>query len=216
MQSKAVAPISQINADEDPASREMNKSQLRKEMLARRDALPAAELDRNAESFTETLASLPEYARARSVLATMAIGSEWNTRAFLERARADGKAIVLPRLTPPPRRLALHVVGDLDRHLVPGVWDIPEPDPERCAPIDLAGVDFAVVPALAVDRQGFRLGYGAGYFDKLLAGRGARPFCVNALPAAFWVEGLPHEPHDVPLDMLVDERGATHRVKAAA
>lgn len=191
------------------------KPQLRKEMLARRDALPVTVLKENAEAFTRLLTRLPEYAAARSVLATMAIGSEWNTRPFLERARAQGKAIVLPRLTPPPRRLALHVVEDLDRHLLPGVWDIPEPDPERCAAIELAGVDFALVPALAVDRQGFRLGYGAGYFDKLLAGRGARPFCVNALPAAFWVEGLPHEPHDVPLDMLIDERGATHRVKPA-
>lgn len=193
---------------------QMSKAELRKEMLARRDALPAAVLKENAEAFTQALTRLPEYAKARSVLATMAIGSEWDTRPFLERARADGKAIVLPRLTPPPRRLALHVVEDLDRHLIPGVWDIPEPDPARCAAIELAGVDFAVVPALAVDRNGFRLGYGAGYFDKLLAGRGARPFCVNALPAAFWVDGLPHEPHDVPLDLLVDERGASHRVGA--
>lgn len=202
--------------DQGALQTQMSKPELRKEMLARRDALPATVLKENAEAFTRLLTRLPEYAAARSVLATMAIGSEWNTRAFLERARADGKAVVLPRLTPPPRRLALHVVGDLDRHLIPGVWDIPEPDPERCAPIDLAGVDFAVVPALAVDRRGFRLGYGAGYFDRLLAARGLRPFCVNALPAAFWVEGLPHEPHDVPLDMLLDERGATHRVKAAA
>lgn len=202
--------------DQKTLEMQMSKPQLRKEMLARRDALPATVLKQNAEAFTRALTRLPEYAAARSVLATMAIGSEWDTRPFLERARADGKAIVLPRLTPPPRRLALHVVEDLDRQLVPGVWDIPEPDPERCAAIGLAGVDFALVPALAVDRQGYRLGYGAGYFDKLLAGRGARPFCVNALPAAFWVEGLPHEPHDVPLDMLVDERGTTHRVRAAA
>jgi 5,10-methenyltetrahydrofolate synthetase len=202
----------------DQGTREMpmSKAEMRKEMLVRRDALPATVRKENAAAFAQALASLAEYAAARSVLATMAIGSEWDTRPFLERARADGKAIVLPRLTPPPRRLALHVVEDLDRHLVPGVWDIPEPDPERCAAIDLAGVDFALVPALAVDRQGYRLGYGAGYFDKLLAGRGARPFCVNALPAAFWVEGLPHEPHDVALDLLLDERGAAHRVRAAA
>lgn len=194
----------------------MNKPQLRKEMLARRDALPATELSRNSEAFTQALTGLPEYVAAKSVLATMAIGSEWNTRPFLDRARADGKAIVLPRLTPPPRRLALHVVEDLDRHLIPGVWDIPEPDPRRCPAIELAGVDFAVVPALAVDREGYRLGYGAGYFDRLLSGRGPRPFCVNALPSAFWVEALPHEPHDVPLDMLMDERGASLRMRGGS
>ncbi len=183
------------------------KSRLRQEMIARRDAMPQEERARIAAALTEALAGLAEYAAARSVLATMSIGSEWDTRPFLDRARADGKAIVLPRLTAPPRRLQLHAVEDLERHLVPGVWDIPEPDPGRCAAVELAQVDFALVPALAVDRCGFRLGYGAGYFDKLLAGRAARPFCVTALAAAFVVEALPREAHDIAVDLVVDERG---------
>lgn len=183
------------------------KSALRAEMIARRDAMPAPERARLAEAFVEQLVAMPEWAAARSVLATMSIGSEWNTRAFLDRARAAGKAVVLPRLTPPPRRLALHRVDDLDRHLIPGVWDIPEPDPDRCPAVTLADVDFALVPALAMDRAGYRIGYGAGYFDKLLAGRGARPVCVTALPASFIVEALPHEAHDIPVDIIINERG---------
>ena len=183
------------------------KSKLRTEMLARRDAIPEGERERIAQALTAALVALPEYRPARSVLATMSIASEWSTRAFLDRARADGKTVVLPRLTPPPRGLALHAVEDLERHLVPGVWNIPEPDPDRCPAVSLETVDFAVVPALAVDRAGYRLGYGAGYFDKLLSGRGQRPFCVTALPAGFVVESLPHEAHDVAVDLVVDERG---------
>jgi 5,10-methenyltetrahydrofolate synthetase len=138
------------------------------------------------------------------VLATMAIGSEWDTRPFLERARRDGKTVVLPRVAgPAPKRLRLHAVPDLEADLRPGVWDIPEPDPARCPEVGLADVDFAWIPALAVDREGFRLGYGAGYFDKLLAGRGPRPYCVAALPAAFVLEDLPHEPHDVAVDLVL-------------
>ncbi len=183
------------------------KSTLRTEMIARRDAMPESERRRVAEALFEAVRALPQYRSARSVLATMAIGSEWGTQAFIERALAEGKALVLPRVTPPPRHLALHVVADPKRDLVAGVWNIPEPDPARCVPVDLEQVDFALVPALAVDREGFRLGYGAGYFDKLLAGRQARPYCVTALPAAFVVERLPHEPHDVPVDLVIDERG---------
>jgi 5,10-methenyltetrahydrofolate synthetase len=183
------------------------KAKLRGEMIARRDALPQSELSRIAQALTERLVALPEYRAARSVLATMSIASEWSTRPFLDRSRADGKTVVLPRLTTPPRQLALHAVEDLDRHLVPGVWNIPEPDPDRCPAVLLADVDFALIPALAVDEAGYRLGYGAGYFDKLLAGRGARPFCVTALPAGFVVESLPHEAHDVAVDLVIDERG---------
>jgi 5,10-methenyltetrahydrofolate synthetase len=192
------------------------KARLRGEMIARRDAVPESERERAAQALAEALVAMPQFAAARSVLATMAIGSEWNTRAFLDRAQAAGKTIVLPRLTPPPRRMALHAVADLDRHLLPGVWRIPEPDPDRCPPFAIADVDFALVPALAADLAGFRLGYGAGYFDRLLAGRGARPFCVTALPAGFVVESLPHEPHDVAVDLVVDEAGPVgRRVKRA-
>ena len=192
-----------------------SKPELRREMIARRDAIPEGERSRITAALTAALTALPQYAAARSVLATMAIGSEWSTRAFLDHARSEGKTVVLPRLTPPPRRLALHAVDDLDRQLVPGIWDIPEPDPERCPAFKLSDVDFALVPALAVDRSGYRLGYGAGYFDKLLAGRGAQPFCVTALPAAFMVESLPHEPHDVPVDLALDERGAARARRSA-
>ena len=180
-----------------------DKKSLRREMIARRDALSSEERARLAERLAERVATLPEYAASRSVLATMAIGSEWSTRPFLDRALADGKTIVLPRVTPAPRHLEIHAVENLDRDLVPGVWDIPEPDPARCRRLEFAEVDFALVPALAVDSAGYRLGYGAGYFDRLLAGRGARPFCLSALPAAFLVARLPHEAHDVPVDRVL-------------
>ena len=185
------------------------KAALRTEMIARRDALPESERERVAEALTDRVVSLPQYAAARTVLATMAIGSEWDTTGFLARAAADGKGIILPRVTPPPRRLQLHAVGDLERDLVAGVWNIPEPDPARCDAVGIDDVDFALVPALAADREGFRLGYGAGYFDGLLAGR-TRTFCVTALPTAFIVERLPNEPHDVAVDLVVDERGAVY------
>ena len=182
------------------------KKELRKEMIARRDALPEAERARAARAFVAKIASLPRYAQAGSVLATMSIGSEWNTGLLIEHARAAGKSIVLPRISAPPRHLELYAVEDLGRDLVPGVWDIPEPDPARCRRVDFSAVDFALVPALAVDREGYRLGYGAGYFDRLLAGRGPRPYCVTALPAQFILERVPREAHDIPVDRVVDDQ----------
>ena len=182
------------------------KAELRKEMVARRDALSEAERARIARAFVAKITALPQYAGAKSQLATMSIGSEWNTRAVIDHARGQGKAIVLPRISAPPRHLELYAVADFERDLVPGVWNIPEPDPARCRRLDFADVDFALVPALAVDREGYRLGYGAGYFDRLLTGRRARPFCVTALPAQFILERVPREAHDIPVDLVVDDQ----------
>jgi 5,10-methenyltetrahydrofolate synthetase len=190
-------------SDPEPSQ---EKKRLRREMIARRDAMPAAERERLAAAMARHVASLPEYRSARTVLATMSIGSEWSTRPFLEHALADGKTIVLPRVgEAAPKRLELHAVGDLMRDLIPGVWDIPEPDPARCRKVDLSAVDFALVPALAVDRDNYRLGYGAGYFDGLLGSRKVRPYCVTALPRPFIVERLPREAHDVPVDVVRGE-----------
>jgi len=190
------------------------KAELRRAMTARRDALPEGERRRLAEALVGRIVALPRYAAARSVLATMAIGSEWDTRLFLDRAHADGKAIVLPRITPPPRHLELHGVRDLDRDLIPGIWNIPEPDPARCPRVDIDAVDFALVPALAIGEDGYRIGYGAGYFDRLLADRTPATYCVTALPSLFVVASVPHEAHDQALDLIVDENGA-RRTQAA-
>jgi len=187
------------------------KARLRREMVARRDAVPTEARARLAAALTAHVTALPQYVAARSVLATMAIGSEWSTRDFIERSRAAGKIIVLPRVTPAPRHLELHAVADFERDLVPGVWEIPEPDPARCRKVELAQVDFALVPALAIDHGGYRLGYGAGYFDRLLSRRGKVPYCVTALPSAFIVERLPREAHDAPVDGIVNEFGPAGR-----
>ena len=135
----------------------------------------------------------------------MSFGTEWDTRAFAEGVLADGKVLVLPRVVREPRSLALYAVADLGADLVPGVWNIEEPDPGRCRPVALSDIDFALVPALSCDEQGVRLGYGAGYFDRLLAGAGTRTFRVVALPEALVRGSVPREAHDVPVDALLTE-----------
>ena len=182
------------------------KKRLRREMIARRDAMPAADRERFAASMARHVTALPEYRSARTVLATMSIGSEFSTRPFIDRARADGKTIVLPRISAEkPKRLELYAVEDFARDLVPGVWDIPEPDPARCRRVEITAVDFALVPALAVDQQNYRLGYGAAFFDGLLGSHKVRPYCVTALPTMFVIDALPHEAHDIPVDIVLGE-----------
>jgi 5-formyltetrahydrofolate cyclo-ligase len=189
------------------APRHPLKAELRKKTIAERDAIAPATRQDIAKALSASIEAMAEYREAVSILATMPIGSEWSTMPLLRRSAAAGKRIVLPRISAPPRKLEIYEVPDLARDLKPGVWNIPEPDPERCRRVQLADVDFALVPALLADPAGYRLGYGAGYFDGLLAGRALRPFCVIALPSRFIVDGVPREPHDVPVDRVIDDTG---------
>jgi para-aminobenzoate synthetase component 1 len=182
------------------------KAALRRELLAARDGLFSGGSVEFSAAITARLRALTEYRRARTVLATVSFGTEWDTRAFAEGVLADGKVLVLPRVVREPRSLTLHAVADLGADLVPGVWNIEEPDPARCRQVAVSEVDFALVPALSCDEQGVRLGYGAGYFDRLLAGAGTRTFRVVALPEALVREAVPREAHDVSMDALLTER----------
>jgi para-aminobenzoate synthetase component 1 len=182
------------------------KAALRRELLAARDGLFSGGSAEFSAAITTRLRELTEYRRARTVLSTVSFGTEWDTRAFAEGVLADGKVLVLPRVVREPRSLTLHAVADLGADLVPGVWNIEEPDPARCRPVAISEIDFALVPALSCDEQGVRLGYGAGYFDRLLAGAGTRTFRVVALPEALVREAVPREAHDVSMDALLTER----------
>jgi 5,10-methenyltetrahydrofolate synthetase len=182
------------------------KSAMRRVLLAKRDALFSGGSAEFAADMTGRVRALTEYRRARVVLATLSFGTEWDTRPFAEGVLADGKTLVLPRVVREPRGLELYAVRDLGADLVPGVWGIEEPDPGRCRRVALSEVDFALVPALSCDPEGVRLGYGAGYFDRLLAGAGTRTFRLVALPEALVGKRLPREPHDVPVDALLTEK----------
>ena len=195
---RALARFTALPADGD-------KVALRKALLARREALFARGSADFAVAITARLRALPQYRQARAVLTTLSFGTEWDTWRFARAVLADGKQLVLPRMVKNPKGLHLHRVSELDALLIPGPWDIREPDPSACPRVSLADVDFALVPALSCDRHGIRLGYGGGYFDRLLSGSAPAMFKVVALPEAMLAESLPREAHDIPVDAYVTE-----------
>ncbi len=178
---------------------------LRAALSAEREQLSPCQRAKSSRSITDTLAALPEYRQASSVLAYMSMGAEFETDAFVRLVLADGKILVLPRVNRDLRRLDLFTVRDLDAELAPGVWGIREPVPERCSAAVAEEIDFALVPGLGFDRRGGRLGYGGGFYDRLLAGLGA--FRVAAAFSVQMIEAVPMAPHDQYVDLVVTEGG---------
>ena len=182
-----------------------SKRAQRAALRTQREALSPAVRAAFSRRITDALIALPEYRRASVVLAYMSMGAEFETDAFVRRVLADHKTLVLPRVNRAQRCLDLYAVGDLDRDLAPGVWEIREPVPERCTSAAAEKIELALVPGLAFDVRGGRLGYGGGFYDRLLAEltavRVAAAFCVQM------VEAVPMSEHDQYVDLIVTEDG---------
>jgi 5-formyltetrahydrofolate cyclo-ligase len=182
--------VTQVGPELDPQPTQA-KAALRRKILARRDAVDHAVRVRLSAAALARVASLRAFREAGVLLAYVSFGSELETRPLLHAVLTSGQTLVLPRVDRPARRLVLHEVRDLEAELQPGTWGIAEPV-ARCPIVAPAAIDFVLVPGVAFDPLGGRIGYGAGYYDRLLA---AWPPPVPPLvAAAFELQVVPAVP----------------------
>ena len=182
------------------------KAALRRAVLRRRDALTEGDRALLSERIVAAVLELPAYRDAGVVLAYASFGTELRTDGLLRRVLADGKVLLLPRVE--RGGLGLYEVRDLAGDLEPRTWGIREPKPDRCPPAEPGGVGFALVPGVAFDREARRLGYGGGFYDRLLAG--GLPEGTPLVSGAFElqvVDEVPTDPHDAAVDVVVTEGG---------
>lgn len=178
------------------------KLALRREILSRRDALSADAHAAAGAAIVARLALLPSFATARTPLLTLPFRSEWDTLPLVRRALAAGKKVAVPRVNAETRMLELHAIADPARDVGPGHHGIPEPLP-HCPEVDRGAVDWVLVPGVTFDRAGRRLGYGGGYYDRLLP---LLALHVPRIAGAFdlqIVERVPAGPHDVTVHAIV-------------
>jgi 5-formyltetrahydrofolate cyclo-ligase len=183
------------------------KAQIRRTVIAARDALEPAEHAAASAAIRDRLAALPQVAGARTVLAFAAFGSEVALDPLLEKLIARRIGVFLPFVvTFSPPELGIARVRDMAADLVPGRLGIREPDPARRRPARADRVDVVIAPGVAFDPAGRRVGYGGGFYDRLIAG--LRPGTPVIAPA-FACQVLPEVPattHDMTVDAIVTER----------
>jgi 5-formyltetrahydrofolate cyclo-ligase len=187
------------------AAIQARKRQLRRSILALRRGLPAAEGLTRSRLVWDRIARLACYQHAHMVLGYMAFDHEVLTDGLIRQAMASGKRIVLPVVQADRQQLTLYAVEDLDRDIAPGYRGILEPRPRRARVVAPEALDLALVPGVAFDMAGGRLGFGVGFYDRLL---GRLPGEVPKVGMAFdfqVIPRLPHQPHDVMLDAVVTE-----------
>ncbi|HYR05549.1 MAG TPA: 5-formyltetrahydrofolate cyclo-ligase [Gallionella sp.] len=183
------------------------KQIIRKSTLSRREQLPVDARAAYSAAISGRLLQLPEYQKAGAVLGYMNFGAEFASELWVERALADGKRLALPKVNRHTNHLDLYWVEDAENQLAAGLWGIREPVVERCERLNNPDdVEFALLPGVAFTRDGARLGYGGGFYDKLLAGMTQRPILVAAAFALQIVDTLPQEATDIKVEWIVTER----------
>lgn len=183
------------------------KQTIRKSILALREQLPPDTRAAYSAAITERLLQLPAYWQADVVLGYMNFGAEFASELWVARVLAEGKRLVLPKVNHHTNQLDLYWVDDPENQLAAGLWGIREPIVERCERLDtLNEVEFALLPGVAFARDGARLGYGGGFYDKLLARMTHRPVLVAAAFALQVVEQIPQEATDVKVAWIVTEQ----------
>ncbi len=149
---------------------ERRKRTLRKLALQRRDKLSQEQIAAKSHAIAQRVLRLQMWQDARVVMGYHAFNSEVRTDELLNAALQQGKRIVLPRVCLQRRELDLYYIDGLtDEWLELSKWGIREPKPDRCQPAQLADIDLILVPGVAFDTFGGRIGYGGGYYDRLLA-----------------------------------------------
>jgi len=189
-----------------PMNIQARKQALRQSIIAAREKLPTAERLRFSRAVVGSLCDLPAYRQAQTVLGYLNFGAELAAELWVRQALADGKRVLLPRVNRASKYLDIYKVQDLQHDVAPGSWGIREPVAERCVKEDALGtVDFVLLPGVAFTREGARLGYGGGYYDKLLAQMPHQPTLVAGAFALQVVQEIPQENTDRNVEWLVTE-----------
>ncbi len=177
-----------------------DKDTLRKLYESLRHMIPAAERVKADQKITDCVMGRPEWKNAETICLYMSTPDEVDTKLLLATALNAGKTVVFPRVE--DDRLILHKVqsvGDFTR----GSYQILEP--KKSNPIvDPKSVDVYIVPGIVFDKDGFRLGYGKGYYDRLLAGISAPK--IGLAYAVQTVAEVAHTSYDVPVTTVVTEK----------
>lgn len=190
-----------------PASPHITKLGIRKKLLALREQLSPDIRAAWSEAISAHIVKLEIYRQASTILGYMNFGAEFASELWIQQVLADGKKLALPRVNRHTNQLDLYWVDDLENQLAAGLWGIREPIVERCERLStLNEVEFVLLPGVAFTRDGARLGYGSGFYDKLLAHMTHQPASAAAAFALQIVEQIPQESTDVKVGWIITEQ----------
>jgi len=183
-----------------------DRQDLRQRILGERDALDGNKRHEKSISVMHNFWDLPGMQRWSTLFMYVSFRSEVETLELIKGCINLGIRVAVPLVDASAVCMIPLLIKDPERDLVPGYYNIPEPDPKKSLPLNAGEIDAAVIPGSVFDIHGGRLGYGGGYYDRFLVNDAPQAKRIGLAYELQVVDKVPVEPHDQPLDILVTDK----------
>lgn len=180
----------------------MTKETLRKGMIAALTDMAVLERKKVERTLHKRLFSSEFWEKAKVIGLTLSQDLEWDTRAIVKQAWAEGKQVAVPKSIHSTRELHFYEIDDFSQVEV-GYYGIEEPIVEKTTKIEKEGIDSLLVPGVLFNREGYRIGFGGGYYDRFLKDYTGRT--LSLIHSNQLIEELPVEEHDIPVQYICTE-----------
>ena len=177
----------------------MDKKALRSEISAQKRSMTAEQLESASRRLADQLCATDAYQQAQSIYGYLSYNQEVRTESILRRAMIDGKRVAVPKVYGDDMKFIW--IEDLDL-VAPGYYDIPEPIAD--GPVADDEMALVLMPGLAFDPEGHRIGYGGGFYDRYLAAH--HDHKLVALCYDFQIfDHLDTDVHDIPVNLVISD-----------
>ena len=188
------------------------KSQIREEITQKFAALSAKELAEKTKAIENRLFDFANFLESKITLLYVNNEHEVLTDDILKRAYVYNKIVVLPAYNTENFEMELKKVDSLEKDLSPGPRDILQPDESRCKVVPIDKIDIAIIPAVALDEKGGRIGSGKGYYDRLIPRLAITTRKVALAFEAQIIPQVPIESHDKHVDIIITEDRVIYKI----
>ncbi|NLT96177.1 MAG: 5-formyltetrahydrofolate cyclo-ligase [Clostridia bacterium] len=183
------------------------KNQTRKHFKDLRDKLEVKDLNANSQAILKKITSCSLWHEARTIMCYISFGKEVKTRPIIEKAWQDNKQVIIPVCKPSTKEIIPSLLTSFE-DLEPRTMGIMEPKDGKLNPVDPKKIELALIPGVAFDLKGRRIGFGAGYYDRFLPLlKPDTPKVALAHEIQVSSTPLPDDEYDIRMDYICTEKG---------
>lgn len=188
------------------------KSKIRKDMITALESLSEDEIALKTRKIENRLFDFANFIEANITMLYVSCPGEVSTRNIIKYCLDYKKIIVLPAFDPQKFRIRLFKIDNIEKDLKPGSREMLEPDTARCKPVPVECLDIAIIPGIAFDEKGGRVGSGEGYYDRFIP---KLPITTRKVSIAFEDQIIPQAPmesHDKHVDIIITSERTIYKI----